>query len=244
MARRNGTRLMYYFIASVFITGSFFNYSQAQEINYRELFKDDWKKAEEFIDSNSGWIKPFLRKNDIGFNEAMAVVFPELIRYSALRDRMETALLKTLYVNLGKEYANFSIGPFQMKPSFAELLGISARSVQRGKLRQMVRDSAEFSDITDYRKAILTDLEDPSRQLGYLVVFFRICERKFNLTGMNPEERIRFLSTAYNYGFFRQQSEIAAMEGKRFFSNALFSGDHYPYADVSLAWYRAAIKKR
>ena len=53
---------------------------------------------------------------------AIAVVFPELIRYSALRDKIEITLLKSLYIYKGDDYADFSIGQFQMKPSFAELI--------------------------------------------------------------------------------------------------------------------------
>jgi transposase len=35
------------------------------------------------------WIKPALAEYGIPYHEAIAVVFPELVRYSALRDKME-----------------------------------------------------------------------------------------------------------------------------------------------------------
>lgn len=42
------------------------------------------------------------------------------MRYNALKDDIESESLKVLYVQFGKTYADFSIGVFQMKPSFAE----------------------------------------------------------------------------------------------------------------------------
>jgi len=109
------------FILLFFLT-SLFNLTYSQSINYQELFGDDWKKAQVFEKENRSWMEPLLAKNHISYPIAIAIVFPELVRYSALRDKMEITLLKTLYVNLGEDYANFSIGQFQMKPSFAEMI--------------------------------------------------------------------------------------------------------------------------
>ena len=92
----------------------------SQSLNYPEIFGDDWKKAMLFESENRSWMEPILAKNHISYPLAVAVIFPELVRYSALRDKMEITLLKALYINLGDDYANFSIGQFQMKPSFAE----------------------------------------------------------------------------------------------------------------------------
>ena len=89
-------------------------FSSAQQLDYRAIFGDDWQRAEQFLVENRKWIEPELTAYKIDFNEAMAVVFPELVRYSALRDFMETTLLKALYINLGEEYADFSIGQFQI----------------------------------------------------------------------------------------------------------------------------------
>ena len=101
----------------------------SQDLNYPEIFGDDWTKALQFESENRNWMEPILVKNHISYPLAVAVVFPELVRYSALRDKMEITLLKALYINLGDNYANFSIGQFQMKPSFAEMICEQANSV-------------------------------------------------------------------------------------------------------------------
>jgi len=212
--------------------------SYSQQLDYRELFGDDWKQAEAFVEENRIWIKPILEKNEISYPLAVAVVFPELVRYSALRDKMETSMLKILYINLGEEYANFSIGRFQMKPSFAEAIREKApeelnRLSETGLFRK-----DEYDDIRQYRKSIVNDLEDPEIQLYYLTAFIKICEKEYKMKRMDESERVKFLSTVYNYGLGKSTEEIEAMTGKKFYSTKLFKTNNYSYADVSLFWYK------
>jgi hypothetical protein len=148
---------------------------------------------------------------------------------------MEITLLKTLYINIGKEYANFSVGQFQMKPSFAETL-IDARASLRGR-KPLITDSTAYEDIRSYRAAIVASLEDIHSQLDYLIIFYRLVSKKFDLKKMDGQERIRFLSTAYNYGLFHSEKEIIDMSGKKFYSTRLMGRELYSYADISLCWY-------
>ena len=53
---------------------------------------------------------------------ALAIGAPELMRYSMVSDFIETEILELSYVDHGLDYADFSIGKFQMKPSFVERL--------------------------------------------------------------------------------------------------------------------------
>ncbi|HVN58670.1 MAG TPA: hypothetical protein VMT63_10255 [Bacteroidales bacterium] len=212
-----------------------------QEKNYREIFGENWNKAETFLSENKSWIKPALEKYDLGYEESVAVIFPELVRYSSVSDLAETALLKTLYVNLGKEYADFSVGYFQMKPSFGEKLGQSAVKLLGRRYYSLVRDSMDFGDKFEYRRAIIRDLEDEHSQLNYLIVFIRICSRKFSLGKMTAGERVKFLSSAYNYGFFHSESEILKMENRSFFATGIIKRDFYPYSDISLYWYHLHV---
>jgi hypothetical protein len=206
-------------------------------LNYPEIFGPDWKKAEEFLKDNHSWFAPLMKKYDVSYNEAAAVVFPELVRYSALRDKMEITLLKTLYINLGKDYANFSIGQFQMKPYFAEKIRERASELPFRKLRRQVLDSAGYSDIKDYRESIVNDLEDIKKQAIYLVLFMRICSEKFNTVRMDETERIKFLATAYNAGFYKTEEEIRMMTDRKYYSTKLIAKERYSYSDISVYWY-------
>lgn len=215
-----------------------FSLSNSQSINYQSVFGSDWTKAEAFEAENREWIEPLLKKHNISYPLAIAVIFPELVRYSALRDKMETTLLKTLYVNLGEYYANFSIGQLQMKPSFAESIRKQAPSVLSRRSGIVFMDETEFSDIKNYRKSIVTDLEDPKIQFNYLIAFIKICEKRFKISKMDEITRIRFLATAYNYGIDKNINQINSMMDNKYFNTKLFKTENYSYSDVAVFWYQ------
>jgi hypothetical protein len=211
--------------------------SSGQQPDYEKIFGRNWQKAEQFIRSNRDWIEPELEKYNIEFSEAMSVVFPELVRYSALQDKMELTILKTLYINLGEDYANFSIGQFQIKPSFAEAIYERLLSSPRLKEKKKPGVESDFINTRSFRALIVSNLENTQEQLKYLIVFLKICERNFNLRKLSYAERIKFLATAYNYSFLKPEREIAEMADKKFFSTGPFNTEYYSYSDIALFWY-------
>jgi hypothetical protein len=215
----------------------FMNSGLSQPLDYKNIFGNDWQNALIFVEGNKSWIKPQLDKFNIPFPMAVAVVFPELVRYSALRDRMEITLCKTLYIHRGDKYADFSIGVFQMKPSFAEIIREKATLVMGRKSLLLFKDKAEYPDITSFRASIISDLENPKTELNYLIAFFKICENNFRMSRKDMEVRLKFLATAYNYGIDKEQEQIVNMIGKKFFNTKVFQIENYSYADVSLYWY-------
>jgi hypothetical protein len=211
-------------------------------LNYDEVFGSDWDKALRFIEENDKWMKPLLEKYNLSYPVAVAVVFPELVRYSALRDKMETTMLKTLYRNLGNDYSDFSIGVFQVKPSFAEKIREEARSLPGWRMKTMFRRSSYYKNVREYRSAIIADLEDPESEFNYIIAFFKICEEYFPFEFPDEETQIKFLSTAYNTGFWKTREEIEKMSNAKFYSTKLFSTENYSYADVSLFWYKRYLQ--
>ncbi len=216
--------------------------SCSQPLNYQKLFGDDWITAQNFVKENRVWMEPVLKKNHISYPLAIAVIFPELVRYSALRDKMEISVLKALYINLGENYANFSIGQFQMKPSFAEIIRVESSSVLKQRSGIKFKKLTEFEDIKEYRKSIVMDLEDPEIQFNYLVAFIKICEKKFDTNGKNETDKLKFLATAYNYGIDKSILQINSMIDKKFFHTKLLNSENYSYAEVSLFWYNQYIE--
>jgi len=231
-------KLYFSFLLAVLFLATLTNTALPQALNYREIFGEDWNKAVLFERENKAWMEPVLERNHISYPLAVAVIFPELVRYSALLDKMEITLLKALYINLGDEYANFSIGRFQMKPSFAELIREQANSVlnRRSGIRFMRK--SDYDDIKDYRKSIVSDLEDPVSEFNYLVAFMKICEKNFRTGRMEETDALKFIATAYNYGIDKSFAEIEKMTDKKFFNTKLFRTENYSYADVALFWYR------
>jgi hypothetical protein len=213
------------------------NVSGQQQLNYGELFGTDWQKAISYLNENDSWIRPSLEKYDIPYNEAVAVIFPELVRYSAIRDKMEITLLKTLYRNLGDDYADFSIGVFQVKPSFAEKIRSLTPEIMGKKTKLLFKKRSYYKYDHNYRAAIIIDLENPKTELNYLIAFFLICIDRFNPDQLNRESKIKFLATAYNTGFWKSKEDIINMEEKKFFNTKMFRTENYSYADVALYWY-------
>jgi hypothetical protein len=169
----------------------YYPHSCSQSLNYAEIFGDDWKKAEQFEKENRSWMEPVLVKNHISYPQAIAVIFPELVRYSALMDKMEITLLKALYINLGENYANFSIGRFQMKPSFAQIIREQAHGIVSRRSGIHLLSRSEYKDEKDYRKSIVSDLEDVRTEFNYLVVFMKICEKKFSTGKLEEIHRLK-----------------------------------------------------
>jgi hypothetical protein len=214
-----------------------FNSVQSQSFNYPEIFGDNWKKAEAFERDNRIWMEPVLAKNNISYPLAIGIIFPELVRYSAIRDKMEVTLLKALYINMGEEYANFSIGQFQMKPSFAEMIREQSRTATGRKSGIEFKSRNDYKSIYDFRRSIVTDLDDPETEFSYLVAFIKICEKKYKTERKEQTEKLKFLATAYNYGIDKSASQIENMANRRFFNTKLFKTENYSYADVSLYWF-------
>jgi hypothetical protein len=213
-----------------------FQSAGSQSLDYREIFGEDWDKAVEFEKENRGWIDSALRKNDISYPLAISVIFPELVRYSALRDKMEISLLKTLYINLGDDYADFSIGVFQMKPSFAERIREDAPRIA-GRRRGFLENSTRYDDIKEFRRSVVNDLENPRTQIYYLIAFIKICEEHYKSDRKDILSQVKFLATAYNVGIDKTESAIDSMSERKFFNTRLFKTVNYSYSDISLFWY-------
>jgi len=209
-----------------------------EQADYRELFREHWKKAEMLLSENEPRISQALKKYDVPYNEIVAVVFPELLRYSALRDRMETGVLKALYVNLGTEYANFSIGLFQIKPSFAEKICSDVTNTSGLKRPPLKSCRLQEKSSVEYRKSIVSALEDPVKELEFVIAFYQICHNLFRNKFNNDEEWISFLSTAYNTGYWKDEVTIKTMELQKNFHLRPLSKQYYSYSDISLYWFR------
>lgn len=215
----------------------------SQSIDYKTVFGPDWSKAEAYEAENRVWIEPLLKQYKISYPLAVAIIFPELVRYSALRDKMETTLLKTLYVNLGEYYANFSVGQLQMKPSFAETVRNQSSSFLNNRSGIVFINETEFSDIKNYRKSIVTDLEDPRIQFKYLIAFIKICEKRYKTNRMDELTRVRFLATVYNYGIDKSTDQVYNMIDKKYFNIKPFKSETYSYSDISVFWYSQYLSK-
>lgn len=204
----------------------------------------DYRDAVEWLKSNP-FIEDSLAAYHVPPDEALAIVFPELMRYSALEDKMEVTGLMVLYARLGKDYADFSVGRFQMKPSFIQHLEVDAsKYLSPEVIRHICPFLLNGNDEEGIRKKRVNSLTDVKKEVSYLALFYKIVLAKFRgIHSTNPEERIRFLATAYNCGYHHSAANLYARMKKKQFPvyDGLFI-HHVNYADLSLFWWQREIK--
>lgn len=213
----------------------------ATEMSYYQAFGQNYIEAEKYIESNQQMGFTFARYG-IEPKFAWAIVFPELIRYNALKDKLELASLYTLYVNFGKSYSNFSVGPFQMKPSFVEQL-----EKEFMHTRQLSGNNIRFEfDTTDTRaarSARIGRLQKPEWQARYLVICIRSLENQYSANFKDsPDKKLRFFASAYNCGYNLPAREIKKFSVKKFYHTALTNNSaqkRYAYADISEYYYKS-----
>lgn len=205
----------------------------------RAAYGERWEAAEAYLAGNAALIEAAAASFGVEPREAMAVAFPELLRGSGPREAAERAALRGLYVRRGKEGADFSTGPFQMKPSFAEAL--EAEFQKPGALPEGLARRFAYAaglDGPELRLARLERLESLAWEAAYLCGFVKLLEGRFRLESLPPAERLRFLAAAYNAGFARSRESILASEAWAFFPppEADFLAPRLRYADIAAAF--------
>lgn len=208
--------------------------STMAQANCREEFGSDWAAARRYVSKcHSEWKRVF---DDFGVDARMAeaIVFPELLRYSMWQDEIERAAVHALYIIGGKEKANFSIGRFQMKPSFAEDLEHEWNS---SSLAKEYGFSFNLLDNPGARRSRIHRLSDIIGQCRYLAIFIRLQQLRHHwLNVSSPKDRLRYLATAYNYSHTASRQAVERMQYKRKFHTDIVKTRYtrlYCYADIA-----------
>lgn len=191
---------------------------------------------------------------------AEAVIFPELIRYGLFKDMMETGAVKSLYVTKGTGGCDFSIGRFQMKPSFAEDL---EKRWMRSGLARRYNLFFDTKDNETARRVRITRLENERWQCVYLAVFLKMFYLDYGSTDKQGEhmqngvetlpvrEQVRLAATAYNRGCrwvnpgCGPLDEIRARSREKHFHTAIVPTRHtklYVYGDIAVRHFREIEK--
>ncbi len=202
--------------------------------DFREIFADHYESSIEYVADRNNYIDSLAAEFEIHNEILIAIIFPELIRYSIIRDFIEVNTLEIVYVNTGM--ADYSIGPLQIKPSFAV------------KIEELVKNNPYFDHIAskfsyssrievEKRKQRLLRLKNFRSQLLYAGVFQKYMYRRFSwLNDTSIEYQVKFLSTAYNYDFMASRKDIENYMEEAFFPwGAHNNRKKYNYADIS--WY-------
>lgn len=164
----------------------------------------------------------------------LSVVGPEWVRYSMVRDLMETKALEFAYVRFGREAADFSIGPFQMKPSFIE------------DLERAAGIGYAAADPAMQRRLRLQRLKDIRWQFYYAFAFYAHSQNRFAaVLAADESQQLAFIASAYNFGFTRSVDAIEKWKQAAVFPyGGAFRGKQEPYARVALRFYEMLRSRR
>ena len=183
---------------------------------------------------------------DVDAQLAEAVIFPELIRYSQLQDYAETTAVESSYVLLGNKGADYSVGRFQMKPSFVE--AVERRWMKQRELPEQYDAWFDIADTRQARQVRASRIGDTLWQCVYLSMFIRLLQIDFpDLALMNDEHRVLWIATAYNRGVKfpgegkGDTTDIEAHIYDRAYHTdfiALPSTTRYCYASIALSHYK------
>ena len=216
------------------------HYAKAQDVNPEQYFGDSYSEALKFLNVNRNSFEKCFAKYGVDANEAFAVVFPEIIRFNRFSDFIETSALELTYVRGGSAFADFSIGHFQMKPSFIESIE------QNLQLDSTLK--VEFKDIYGYpnnlseseiRNCRLDRLKQESWQLKYLSCFIRLAEKRFAKELMqNPNRRLLILSSSYNLGLNSTYVELKSLSERKTFPYGKMHLGRFSYYDVSSYFFK------
>ncbi|MEI6347940.1 MAG: hypothetical protein WCP69_08345 [Bacteroidota bacterium] len=213
--------------------------SQSEFIDYRTVFPESFSNATYYLTQNK-WMVDTLKKRGVDPFISLSVVFPELIRFNQMQDNIEVTALNTLYIQYGSSYSNFSIGRFQMKPSFAEDIEAewNCLTPKPECFKSVIFDSTQTRN---NRRMRIQRLDNQVGQLFYLSLFYFIVERKFSINLKTDLEKVHFYATAYNYGFRRDFEKIKAHILMKEFHTDIFKTKFttcYSYADISSFFYQ------
>ena len=140
---------------------------------------------------------------------AEAVVYPEMRRYDKMKDVLENAAVTGTYIRSGSAGFDFSVGRFQMKPSFIEDL---EKAWMRSGLARPYECWFDTADNADARRVRLSRLQKEEWQVIYLGVFMRLLYASYGsvnkkgektqdgIETLPVEEQVRLAATAYNHG--------------------------------------------
>jgi hypothetical protein len=210
----------------------------AFSINYQKEFGDDWTQAVAFVkEHHEEWCQEF-DTFDVDSRIAEAIVFPELIRYSMWQDEIERAAVNGLYVTKGRDGADFSIGRFQMKPSFAEDV---EQAWNRSSLSKEYGFVFNLQPNNEARRSRIRRLSSMQGQCRYLAIFIRLLQQRHSQLQKLPIiEQIRFLATAYNRSFTASYEQIRKMQRERHFHTDVIKTRRtrlYIYADIAASFF-------
>lgn len=169
---------------------------------------------------------------------ALAIVFPEMLRYNGIRNWLEFLATKAVYT-LSPSFPGCTIGHFQMNVSFAETIEryVSISPILKAKYPDI--DYGGSNRTFGERSQRVGRINCVAGETDYLYAFIDICTEKFSLRELGDEDRLVLLATAYNAGMSRSKKDLERVSTLNSYPNGLNSRkSKWNYAAIALEFYQ------
>ena len=214
--------------------------AQSEAEGYCKEYEKECQKAKAFFAEHESKLEAAAQTCNLPARFLFAIVAPEITQFGYLSNKVETYSLKVFYVQNGKAYSDFSIGIFQMKPSFIEAMEnyISADTSLKKEYKKFL---FEKPDERQARVERINKLGSMEWQMEYLALFCAVVNHKFaDINFANEEEKLRFYASAYNSGFHKSEQQIKETAQKALFPH--FSRQKYKYSDIAVWFYQEVLE--
>lgn len=170
----------------------------------------------------------------------LSIAAPEYIRYRELSNLMEVQALRLMYAELGSAHVDFSVGYFQMKPSFIE--GLEAAIGNEATLQKKYKELTDFStsDASAIRSERINRILDIQYDIRYLQAFADLMRLRHPdmLQGACDQEALHFMATAYNLGLDSSLQDIRQYQSQKNFPyGSQYEGEQFAFGDLSIKIY-------
>jgi hypothetical protein len=181
-----------------------------QNNDFGKTFGDKYTIAKSYLQNNAQQFTFVANKYNEDAKLMQAIVFPEVMRYKEVYDGIQIESLKVLYAEWGTDYADFSIGHFQMKPSFAVEVEEKMKNLFSGSdIEQLGFASLLNADEDEQRTLRVDYLENTEWQIKYLLAFVKICDQRFaDKQWTDANEKLCWYASIYNGGLHLTDAQI------------------------------------
>ena len=230
-------------LISIYLSSLLFN------IQFEKEFKIEIQNAIKIQNKISSDFRSRVEYYNGDYEICSALIFPEIIRFSIIRNKIENIIVKTFYRLHGSKVSDLSVGLFQMKPSFIEKLEKEVLKYKELEQFFFIRNYPENSDIKTIRELRFDRLIELQWQIDYLICFTKLMDLKhlnntYELKLNNKKDKIALYSSAYNSGYWDDVEKIKYYQSKSFFPGGLkLYINKYNYSDISVYYYENFINK-
>lgn len=212
------------------------------QTTFEEEYAKDYTQALQKVESFMPILDSITKTLKVPKKEIISIVFPEMVRYSIYSDAAQLAMLELFYVEKGANYANFSVGAFQIKPSFVEQL---EQEVLKNKKMKKKYSFILFNNDSLPEKTVriirINRLKNIHYQIAYVCCFYEIMDLKYKKQNFDTvDEKLRLFATSYNSGMYLSYEALIKMQKVKLFPEGkiCFKCINYNYSDVVIEFYK------